>query len=73
MGRARAVIGLLLPFLLADLILGWMLLTTWRRQEVWMVTRMGRRDENKRLWWFSVLRLAGLLALSLVGTAALLL
>lgn len=66
------MIGLLIPFLLADLILGWMLLTTWRSEEVWMVTRMGRRDENRRLWWLSVLRLAGLLALSLVGTAAVL-
>ncbi|PAX06831.1 hypothetical protein CKY28_12165 [Sphingomonas lenta] len=73
MGGARAVIGLLIPFLIADAILGWMLVTTWRRQEVWLVTRMGRKDENRRLWWMSVVRLAALLALSMTGTLALLL
>lgn len=64
------MMGLLVPFLIADAFLGWMLLATWRRQEVWMVTRMGRKDENRRLWWMSVLRLGGLLLLSLVGTVA---
>ncbi|WP_141243922.1 hypothetical protein [Sphingomonas lenta] len=67
------MIGLLIPFLIADAILGWMLVTTWRRQEVWLVTRMGRKDENRRLWWMSVVRLAALLALSMTGTLALLL
>lgn len=67
------MIGLLIPFLIADAILGWMLVTTWRRQEVWLVTRMGRKDENRRLWWISVFRLAALLALSMTGTLALLL
>ncbi len=66
------MMGLLVPFLMADLILGWMVLDTWRAQEVWLVTRMGRKDENRAIWWFSLLRLVGLLALSLAGTIAVL-
>lgn len=64
------MIGILIPFLIADVILASMLVATWRRQEVWLVTRMGRKDENRRLWWMSVVRLAALLLLSLVGTVA---
>lgn len=66
------MIGLLVPFLFADLTLGWMLWAALRRREVWMGTRMGRADEDRRVWRFAVLRLGGLLALSLIGTAALL-
>ena len=65
--------GVLLPFLVADGILLWMLLGCWRRQEVWMGTRMGRKDESPGVWWLSLIRLAGLLLLSLIGTAAVLL
>ncbi|HEX8383218.1 MAG TPA: hypothetical protein VF592_07570 [Sphingomonas sp.] len=66
------MIGLLLPFLVVDLILGWMVVDTWRGKEVWLVTRMGRKDENRGIWWFSLLRLVGLLGLSLAGTVAVL-
>jgi hypothetical protein len=50
-----------------------MLLGCWRRQVVWMGTRMGRKDESPGVWWLSLIRLAGLLLLSLIGTAAVLL
>jgi hypothetical protein len=66
------MMDLLVPFVMADLILGWMVFDTWRAKEVWLVTRMGRKDENRAIWWFSLLRLVGLLALSLAGTIAVL-
>ena len=61
--------GLVLPFLLADAILGWMLLRAWRDQSHWLGARWGGRDE-RWVWRMSVMRLAGLLALSLLGTWA---
>lgn len=61
---------LVIPFLVADAILLWMLRGAWRDGEVWMATRMGTRHENKAVWWMTVLRLGALLALSLVGTVA---
>lgn len=64
------MIGLLLPFLVGDAILGWMLVDTWRRREVWLGTRMGRKEDNRGVWWMMVGRLAVLLVLSLVGTVA---
>jgi hypothetical protein len=67
------VIALLVPFLVADAILLWMLRDTWRNGEVWLATRMGRREDNRTIWWMTVARLGVLLALSLVGTVAALL
>jgi hypothetical protein len=61
------MLGLLVPFLLADIVLGWMLVRVWRSEESWLG---GRRREHGTTWWVQVARLAGLLALSLTGTAA---
>lgn len=61
---------LLLPFLVTDAVLIWMLRDTWRNDEVWLAIRMGARQDNKAIWWMTVVRLGSLLALSLVGTVA---
>lgn len=64
------MIGLLIPFLVADLILGWMLLGAWRRKEMWMGTRMAHREESRLVYRMTLIRLAALLLLSLIGTVA---
>lgn len=63
-------VELVIPFLVADAILGWMVWHSWRRREMWMMHRMARKDEDRAVYWMSLARLAALLALSLVGTIA---
>ena len=61
--------ALLVPFLIADAILGWMVWHSWHAHEV-LGTRMDRRGEDRTAWWLSFGRLALLLLLSLTGTIA---
>jgi hypothetical protein len=61
---------LLLPLLVVDLVLGWMVWTTWRGHQVWMGLDMGSKDQNRTFWWMSLIRLLALLLLALVGTVA---
>lgn len=61
---------LLAPLLLVDLALGWMVWTSWRGDQVWMGFDMGRKDDHRAFYWFSLARLTALLLLALVGTVA---
>ena len=60
---------LVIPFLVADIILGWMVWHSWHRHEV-LGTRMHRRDGDRTIFWLSFGRLAALLLLSMIGTIA---
>ena len=60
--------GLLLPFVLVDAGVGWLVWRAWRRREL-----MGLRAADARerpAYWFSLARLAGIWVLALVGTVA---
>lgn len=62
-------VELVIPFLVADAILAWMVWHGWRAHEV-LGTRMDRHAEDRTVYWLGVGRLALLLLLSLVGTVA---
>ncbi|TPG15535.1 hypothetical protein [Sphingomonas oligophenolica] len=61
--------ALILPFLVADAILGWMVWHSWHAHEV-LGTRLQRQGDDRSAFWLGFSRLAALLALSLVGTIA---
>ena len=61
--------SLVVPFLVVDAVLAWMLWHSWHRDEV-LGTRMHRRDGDEAVYWLSVGRLALLLLLSVIGTIA---
>jgi hypothetical protein len=60
---------LVVPFLVADAILGWMMWHSWHTHEV-LGTRMHRQSEDRSAFWLSFGRLAAVFAMALVGTIA---